>query len=117
MNADNVVSKFCFVRSLTSHNHFKLFANITLESVSQVRIPKTISFFCKENSNFLRSLRHFNYDTVSGVIVSFLTESVYDLNISHTGRVKSRFQIVKARRLKLLFIKKYEVSLCDFLVH
>ena len=70
--ADNVVSKFWFVRSLSSQHYSKFITIISSEKVSQIRTQefKTGSFICKVNLNFLRSPRHFNFDTVFAVIVS-----------------------------------------------
>ena len=116
--ADNVVSKFLFVRSFSSQHYSKVVTNITSIKVSQIRTKKckTRSFICKVNLNFLRSSRHFNCDTIFAVIVSFLNESVHGLNNIRNGRV-SGFQKVKFRRLRKFLIKKHELSLCAILVH
>ena len=93
--ADNVVSKVWIVRSLSSQHYPKFITNITSETVSQIRTKecKTRSFFCKLNLNFLRSSRHFNFDTVFVVIVSFLKENVHGFTNIRNGRVKTRFQV------------------------
>ena len=54
MCADNVESKFWFVRSVFSRNYSKFITNITTENVSQIRTKecKTGSFNCKVNLNF-----------------------------------------------------------------
>ena len=87
--ADNVVNKICFVRSFSSQHYSKFISNITSENLS--RIPtkerKTGSFICKVNLIFLRSSRHFNFDTNFTVIVSFLNESVHGFNNIPNGRV------------------------------
>ena len=95
--ANNVVSKFWFVRSFFSQHYSKIITNITSEIVSQIRTKecKTGSFICKVNFNFLRSSRHFNCDTISAVIVSFLNENIHGFNNIRNGRVKTRFQIVE----------------------
>ena len=66
VHGDNVVSKFWFVRSFSSQHYSKFITNITSENVSQIRNKecKTGSFICLVNLNFLRSSRHFNFDTV-----------------------------------------------------
>ena len=95
--ADNVVSKFWFVRSFSSQ-HYSIFTpNITSENVSQIHTKKfkTRSFICKVNLNFLRSSGHFNCDTVFVVIVSFLNDSVDGFNNIRNGRAKTQFQIVE----------------------
>ena len=88
--AYNVVTKFWFVRSLSSQHYSKFIANITSENVSQIRTKecKTGSVICKVNLNFLRSSRYFNFDTVFGVIVSLLNENVHGFNKIRNGRVK-----------------------------
>ena len=55
--ADNVVSKFWFLRSFSSQQYSQFITNITSENVSQIRTKecKTKSFICKVNLNFLRS--------------------------------------------------------------
>ena len=95
--ADNVVSKFWFVRSFSSQPYSKFYANITSQNVSQIRTKecKAGSFICKVNLNFLRSSKHFNFDTVFAVIVSFLNENVHGFNNMRNGRVKTRFQIIE----------------------
>ena len=95
--ADNVVSKFWFVRSFSSQHYSKYITNISSENVSQIRTKecKTASFICKGNLNFLRSSRHFNFDTIFGVIVSFLNENVHGFNNIRNGRVKTRFHVIK----------------------
>ena len=115
--ADNVVSKFWFVRSLSSQHHSKLIANIATENVSQVHIKecKTRSFNCKVNLNFLRLLRHFNCDTAFAVIVSFLNESVHGFNNIRNGRVKSGFQTEKFRpHWEMFYQKTWIFSLWHF---
>ena len=49
--ADNVVSKFWFVRSFSSQHYSKFITNVTCENVSQIRTEKckTRSFNCKVN--------------------------------------------------------------------
>ena len=95
--ANNVGNKFWFVRAFSSQHYTKLIIYITSENVSQIRTKKckTRSFIWKVNLYFLRSSRHFNCDTIFGVIVSFLDESVHGCNIIRNGRVKTRFQIVE----------------------
>ena len=93
---DNVVSKFCFVRSFPSQHYSKFITDITSQNVSQIRTEesKTRSF-CTVNINFLCSLRHFNCDTNFDVFVSLLTEVVHGFNNIRNGRVKTRFKIVE----------------------
>ena len=93
----DVVSNFWFVRSFSSQHYSKFFTNITSENVSPMRTKKckTRSFICKVNLNSLRSSRHFIFDTVFAVIVSFFNESVHGFNNIHDARVKTRFQIVE----------------------
>ena len=95
--ADNVVSKSWFVRSFSSQHSSKFITNITFENVSQIRTKKwkTRSFICKVNLDFLRSSRHFKFDTVSAVIVSLLNENVRGFNNIRNGRVKTRFQVIE----------------------
>ena len=95
--AYNVVSKCWFVRSFSSQHYSKFITNITSENVTQICIKecKTGSFNCKVNLNFLRSSRHFNFDTVFAVIVSFLNENVHGFNNIRNGRVKTRFQVIE----------------------
>ena len=52
--ADNVVSKFWFVRSFSSQHYFKFITNITSENVCQIRTKecKTGSFFFRVNLIF-----------------------------------------------------------------
>ena len=54
--ADNVVSKFCLVRSFSSQHYSKFITNLTSENVSQIRTKecKTGCFICKVNLNLLR---------------------------------------------------------------
>ena len=94
---DNVLSKFWLVRAFCSQQYSQFIGNITSENVSQIRKKecRTRSFNCKVNLNFLRSSRHFNFDTVFAAIVSFLNDSVHDFNCICKGRVKTRFQIVE----------------------
>ena len=116
--AYNVVSKFWLVRCLSSQHYSQFITNITYGNVSHIRTEKlkTRSFICKVNLNFLWSSRHFNYDTIFIVIVSFLNESVHGLNSIRNGRVKARFQIVEFWRLKFL-VKKHKFSFRDILVN
>ena len=95
--ADNVVSKFWFVRSFSSQSYSNFITNITSENVSLIRTKecKTGSFICKVNLNFLRSSRHIYFDTVFAVIVSFLNENVHGFNIIRIERVKTRFQVIE----------------------
>ena len=88
--ADNVVSKFWFVRSFSSQHYSKFITDITSENVSHIRTKecKTRSFICKVNLNIVRSLRRLNCDTVFAVIVSFLNESVHGFNIISNGGVE-----------------------------
>ena len=116
---DKVVNRFWFVRSFSSQHHSKLSANNATENVSQVRNKKckTRSFICKVNLNFLRSSRHFNYDSRFAVIVFFLNAIVHGFdNICH-GRVKTRFQTVGLKKFRKSFNQKHKLSLCDILVH
>ena len=101
VHADNVVSKFWFVRFFSSQHYSSFNTNNNSENVSQIRTKKckTRSFICKENLNFLRFSRHFNCDTALAVIVSFLNESVQGFNTIRNGRVETRFQIVKFTRI------------------
>ena len=94
--ADNVVSKFWFVRSFSSQHYSKFITNITCEYVPQIctKECKTGCFICKVNFNLLRSSIHFNFDTVFAVIVSFLNENVHGFNNIRNGRVKTRFQVI-----------------------
>ena len=116
---DNMLSKFCFVRSFSSQQYSKFINNVTSENVSQIRTKewKTRSFICKINLNFLRSSRLLNSDTVFAVIVSFLNESVHGLNNIRNGRLKTRFQIVEMWRIWKLVVKNHKFSLRDILVH
>ena len=52
--ADNVVSKFWFVRSFSSQHYSKFITNISSENLSQIRTKecKTGCFICKVNVNF-----------------------------------------------------------------
>ena len=95
--ADNVGSKLWFVKSFSSQHYSKFITNIASEYVSQIRTKecKTGCFICKVNLNFLRSSRHFNYDTVFAVIVSCLNENVHGFNKNRYGRVETRFQLVE----------------------
>ena len=92
---DNVVINLWFVRSFSSLHYSEFINNITSEKVSQIRTKecKTGSFICKVNLNFLRSSRHFNFDTVFSVIVSFLNENVHGFNNICNRRIKNRFQV------------------------
>ena len=116
--AYNVVSKFWFVRSISSQHFSKFITDITSENVSQMRTEqcKTRSFIHKVNLNSLRSSRHFNCDTVFVVIVSILNQSVLDFNKIRNGRVKTRSLIVKFWRLWKFLVKKHKFSLRDVLV-
>ena len=95
--ADNVVSKFWFVRSFSSQHYSKFINNITSENVSHIRTKerKTGFLICKVNLNFLRSSRHFNLDTVFAVIVSFLNENVHGFNNIRNERVKTSSQAIE----------------------
>ena len=95
--ADNVVSKFWFVRSFSSQHYSKFITIITSEYVSQIRTKKckTGYFIRKVNLKFSRSSRHFNFDTVFAVIVSFLNENVHGFNNIRNGRVNTRFQVLE----------------------
>ena len=95
--ADNVVSKFWFVSSFSSRHYSNFFTNNTSEYVSQIRTKecKTGCFICKVNLNLLRFSRHFNFDSVFAVIVSFLNENVHGFNNIRNGRVKTRFQVIE----------------------
>ena len=106
--ADDVVSKFWFVRSFYSQHHPKFLANIATENVSQVRIKecKTLSSICKVSLNFLRPSRHFPCDAAFYVIVSFLNESVHGFNNICNGRVKVGVQKVKFRQIWKFFHQK-----------
>ena len=117
--ADNVVSKFLFVRSFSSQHYSKFITNITSENVSQIPIKecKTRSFICKVNLNFLRPSRHFNFDTVFAVIVSFLNENVHGFNNIRNGRVKTRFQVIEVWWLWKILVKKHKFALLNILVH
>ena len=97
--ADNVESKFWFVRSFSFPHYSKFITNITSENASQIRtkVRKTGSFLCKLNLNVLRSSRHFNFYTVFAVIVSLLNENVHGFNNIRNGMVKPRFQVVEFR--------------------
>ena len=94
--ADNVVSKFWLVRSFSSQHYSTFLTIITSENVTQIRTKecKIGSFICKVNLNFLRSSRHFNFDTVFTVIVSLLNENVHGFNNIRNGRVETRFQVI-----------------------
>ena len=95
--ADNVVSKFWFVKSFPSQHYSKFITKNTSENVSQIHTKerKTRSFICKVNLNFLRSSRHFNCDTNFDVFVSVLNESGHGFNYIRCGSVKTRFHIVE----------------------
>ena len=95
--ADNVISKFWFVRSFSSKHYSKFNTNNTSRNVSQICTTecKTRSFNCKVNLKFIRSSRHYNCDTIFAVFVSFLNESVHGFNNTCNGRVKTRFHIVE----------------------
>ena len=99
--ADSVVSSFWFVRSFSSQHYSKYITNVTSKKVSQIGTKecKTGCFICKVNLNRLRSSRHFNFDTVFAVIVSFLNENVHSFHNIRNGRVKTRFQVIEFRRL------------------
>ena len=93
--ADNVVRNFWFVRSFSSQYYSKFITTITSGNVSQIRTKKckTGSFICKLNLNFFRSSRHFDFDTVFVVIVSFLNDNVHGFNNIRNERIRSRFQV------------------------
>ena len=117
--ANNVVSKFWLVRSFFSQHYSKFITNITSENLSQIRTKECKSryFIYNVNLNFLCSLRHLNCDTVFAVTVSFSNESVNGFNNVRNRTVKTRFQIVKLRRLWKFLVKKQKFSLCNILVH
>ena len=93
--ANNVVSKFWFVWSFSSQIYSKFITNITSEYVPQIRTKecKTGCFICKVKLNLLRSSRHFNFDAVFAVIVSFL--NVHGFNNIRNESVKTGFQVIK----------------------
>ena len=64
VDADNVVSKIWFVRSISSQHYSKFITNITSKNVSQIRSKecKARFFIFKVNLNFMRSSRHFECD-------------------------------------------------------
>ena len=117
--ADKVVSKFWFVRSFSSQHYSKFITNITSEYVSHIRTKqcKTGCFICKANLNLLRFSRHFNFDTVFAVIVSFLNENVHGFNNIRNGGVKTRFQVIEFWWLWKFLVKKHKFSLRNILVH
>ena len=95
--ADNAGSKFWFVRSFFLQHYSKFITNITSENVSQIRTKecKSRSFIYKVNLIFLRSSRHFNFNTITAVIASLLNENVHGFNSIRNGRVKTRFQVIE----------------------
>ena len=117
--ADNVLSKFWFVRTFSSQHYSKFNTNITSENVCQISTKegKTGCFICKVDLNLLRSSRHFNFDTVFAVIVSFLIENVHGFNYIRNGRLKAKFQVIEFWWLWTLPVKKHEFSLRKNLVH
>ena len=117
--ADNVVSKVWFMRSFSSQHYSKFKTNIISENLSQIRTKacKTGSFNCKVNLNFLRSSRHFNFDKVFAVIVSFLNKNVHGFNNIRNGRVKTRFQVIEFWWIWKFPVKKRKCSLRNILVH
>ena len=117
--ADNVVSKFWFVRSFSSQHYSKFTTNITSGNVSQIRTEdcKTGSFICKVNLNFLPASRLFKFDTVFAVIVSFLNENVHGFNKIRNGRVKTRFQVIEFWWLRKFLVKKRSFAFRNILVH
>ena len=98
---DNVVGKIWFLRSSLLKHYSKFITNNISENLSQIRTKecKTGSLVCKVYLNSLRSSRHFNFDTVFAVIVSFLNENVHGFNNIRNGRVKTRFQVIEFGRL------------------
>ena len=94
---DNVLTIFWFVRSFSSQHSSKFITKSTSENVFQIRTKecKTKSFICKVNLKFLRSSRHFNFDTVFAVIVSFLNENVHSFNNIRNGRAKIKLQVIE----------------------
>ena len=117
--ADDVLSKFWFLRSSSSQHYSKFLTNNTSENVSQIRTEecKTRCFICKLNLVFLRSSRHLNCDTVFAVIASFLNQSVHGFNNIPNGRVKIRSQIVEFWQLWKFLVKKHKFFLREILVH
>ena len=117
--ANSFVSKLWFVRSFSSQQYSKFITNIISEHVSQIRTKecKTGSFICKVNLNFLRSSRHFNFDTVFAVIVSFLSENVRGFINIRNGRVQTRFQVIEIWWIWKFLVKKHKFSLRNILVH
>ena len=86
--ANNVVSKFRFMRSCSFQQYPKVIANTTLKKVSQVRTKKCKGrfFYCQVNLNFLGPSRHFNCYTAFAVTVSFLNECVHGSNKIRNGK-------------------------------
>ena len=117
--ADNVVSKIWFARSISSQHYSTFISNITSELVSQIRTNecKTVSFICKKCIDFLRSSRHFNFDTGFAVIVSFLNENVHGFNNIRNGREQTRFQVIDFWWILKFLVKKQKFSLPNNMVH
>ena len=92
----------------SSQHYSKFITNITSEIVSQIRTKecKPGSFICNVDLSFLRSSRHFNFDTVFAVIVSFLNENVHGFNNIRNRRVKTRFQVIEFWWLWKFFCQK-----------
>ena len=95
--ADNFLSNFWFVRSFSCQHYSKFITIKTSEYVSQIRTKEceTGCFFCKVNLNFWRTSRHFNFDTVFAVVLSFLNENVHGFNNIRNGRIKTRFHVIE----------------------
>ena len=91
--ANNVVSKLWFVKSFSFQHYSKFNTKITCENLFRIRIKerKTGSFFCKVNCNFLRSSRHFNFDSIFALIVPFFNENIHGFNNIRNGRIETRF--------------------------
>ena len=115
---NNVESKFWFVRSFVSRNHFQNFASIATENVPQVRTKKckTRSFIWKGNLKYLRTSKHFNSDIAFAVIATSMNESVHGFNNNRNGGVETSFQMVNSDEFDSFFIRKIWISLCDFLI-
>ena len=116
--ADNVVSKFWFVRSFSSPHYSKFNTNLFSVIVSQIHTKEcqTTSFICNVNFNFLRSGTHFDCDTIFAVIVSFLNESVHGFNNIRNRKVKTGFQLVEFWWFWKFLVKKREIFLHKILV-
>ena len=97
VHADKVASSFWFVRCSSSQHYSKCNTNVNSEKASVLGFKncKTRFFIRKLNLNFLRSSRHFNFDTVFPVSVFFLKENIHGLSNISKRRVKTRFQVVE----------------------